>query len=43
MAHIRDWVKSEGWSRKMQNNKLIVLRRALNEAVEHELIHATLG
>ena len=36
---IRDWAKSQGWSRKTQNNKLSVLRRALNEAVEQELIH----
>ena len=36
---IRDWVKSQGWSRKTQNNKLSLLRRALNEAVEQELIH----
>jgi integrase len=36
---IRDWVKSRGWSRKTQNNKLSLLRRALNEAVEQELIH----
>lgn len=36
---IRDWAKSNGWSRKTQNNKLSVLRRALNEAVEQELIH----
>ena len=36
---IRDWAKSQGWSRKTQNNKLSVLRRALNEAVEQELLH----
>ena len=36
---IRDWVKSHDWSRKTQNNKLSLLRRALNEAVEQELIH----
>ena len=36
---IRDWAKSQGWSRKTQNNKLSLLRRALNEAVEQELIH----
>ncbi len=36
---IRDWAKSQGNSRKTQNNKLSVLRRALNEAVEQELIH----
>lgn len=36
---IRDWAKSQGWGRKTQNNKLSVLRRALNEAVEQELIH----
>jgi len=36
---IRDWAKAHGWSRKTQNNKLSVLRRALNEAVEQELIH----
>ena len=36
---IRDWAKSQGWSRKTQNNKLSVLRRALHEAVEQELIH----
>jgi len=36
---IRDWVKSQSWSRKTQNNKLSLLRRALNEAVEQELIH----
>ena len=36
---IRDWAKSQGWSRKTQNNKLSILRRALNEAVEQELIH----
>ena len=36
---IRDWVKSQEWSRKTQNNKLSLLRRALNEAVEQELIH----
>ncbi|HIE55525.1 MAG TPA: hypothetical protein EYP90_10145, partial [Chromatiaceae bacterium] len=36
---IRDWVKSHDWSRKTQNNKLNLLRRALNEAVEQELIH----
>jgi len=35
---IRDWAKSKGWSRKTQNNKLSLLRRALNEAVEQELI-----
>ncbi|MGB5180107.1 MAG: DUF3596 domain-containing protein [Gammaproteobacteria bacterium] len=36
---IRDWVKSQEWSRKTQNNKLSLLRRALNDAVEQELIH----
>jgi integrase len=36
---IRDWAKSQDWSRKTQNNKLSLLRRALNEAVEQELIH----
>ncbi len=36
---IRDWVKSHDWSRKTQNNKLNLLRRALNEAVEQELTH----
>lgn len=36
---IRDWAKSQGWGRKTQNNKLSVLRRALNDAVEQELIH----
>ena len=36
---IRDWAKSQGWSRKTQNNKLSLLRRAINEAVEQELIH----
>ncbi len=35
---IRDWAKSQGWSLKTQNNKLSILRRALNEAVERELI-----
>ncbi len=38
-AQIRDWVKGQGWGRKTQNNKLSLLRRALNEAVEQELIH----
>ena len=32
-------MKSHDWSRKTQNNKLSLLRRALNEAVEQELIH----
>lgn len=35
---IRDWIRKQNWSHKTQNNKLSVLRRALNEAVESELI-----
>ena len=37
-AQIRDWIRSKQWSTKTQNNKLSVLRRALNEAVELGLI-----
>lgn len=36
--NIREWVRSNNWSAKTQNNKLSVLRRALNEAVETEFI-----
>jgi integrase len=36
--HIREWVRSQNWSPKTQNNKLSLLRRALNEAVELEMI-----
>jgi integrase len=43
--HIREWVRDQNWSHKTQNNKLSLLRRALNEAVELELIdhHPMMG
>ena len=35
---IRDWIRANQWATKTQNNKLSVLRRALNSAVEDSLI-----
>lgn len=35
---IKNWMDQYQWSHKTQNNKLSLLRRALNEAVEDEII-----
>ena len=37
-SHIKQWIRSHNWSRKTENNVLSVFRRALNDALENELI-----